>query len=65
MKLAAFTYRSDGAPAQTFEIASRASRPVRAVQLRVRSNYGHASYTCLYRVRVHGDLALPAESVAQ
>ena len=45
MKLAAFTYRSDGAPAQTFEIASRASRPVRAVQLRVRSNYGHATYT--------------------
>lgn len=27
------------------------------VELRIESNHGHEEYTCLYRIRVHGELA--------
>ena len=29
-------------------------RNVSAVTLRIYSNHGHAQYTCLYKLRVHG-----------
>ncbi|RYH20720.1 hypothetical protein EON65_22595 [archaeon] len=29
-------------------------RNVSAVSLRIHSNHGHAQYTCLYKLRVHG-----------
>jgi SUN domain-containing protein 1/2 len=42
---------------QTFEVESShtvSDRPFEIVRLRIRSNYGHPHYTCLYRFRVHG-----------
>ncbi|ORY03781.1 hypothetical protein K493DRAFT_167314, partial [Basidiobolus meristosporus CBS 931.73] len=41
---------------QTFSVQAHTTttRPVRIVQLRVLSNYGQETYTCLYRFRVHG-----------
>ncbi|KAK9696102.1 hypothetical protein K7432_012638 [Basidiobolus ranarum] len=44
---------------QTFPVQAqiKLSQPVRIVQLRVLSNYGQDTYTCLYRFRVHGKIA--------
>ncbi|KAG0246626.1 hypothetical protein B0O80DRAFT_424082 [Mortierella sp. GBAus27b] len=44
-----------GKPRQTFSIPlSKQTNPSMAVVVRVKSNWGHPNYTCLYRVRVHG-----------
>lgn len=39
---------------QTFEL-KHASPPIKAVVFRFLSNWGQDDYTCIYRVRVHGD----------
>jgi len=46
-----FTYNAKGTPTQRFEFS-----PVTAahVRFRLRSNYGAATHTCLYRLRAHG-----------
>lgn len=41
---------------QVFE-AAQVDMDVGAVQLRVDSNHGHNQFTCLYRLRVFGDLS--------
>ena len=58
--LGAFTYdASPGSPpTQTFPISSEGaalSLPLRVIQVNVLSNHGLRDFTCLYRVRVHGD----------
>ncbi|WFD35862.1 hypothetical protein MCUN1_002730 [Malassezia cuniculi] len=58
--LGAFTYdASAGAPAvQTFPItgeAAMAGIPLRTIQVSFLSNHGLREFTCVYRVRVHGD----------
>ena len=58
--LGAFTYDAGaGAPAiQTFPVtgeAAAAGISLRTVQISILSNYGLREFTCLYRVRVHGD----------
>ena len=40
--------------AQTFAFGEARARAVDHVRFEVRSNYGNAEYTCLYRLRVHG-----------
>ena len=40
--------------AQTFAFDETRARAVDHVRFEVRSNYGNAEYTCLYRLRVHG-----------
>ncbi|WFD01254.1 hypothetical protein MYAM1_004016 [Malassezia yamatoensis] len=58
--LGAFTYDVAGAPIQTFPVSSEGAQvalPIRVVQLNILSNHGLRDYTCLYRVRVHGQLA--------
>jgi SUN domain-containing protein 1/2 len=54
--LGQFEYQSFGSMIQRFEIASSASsaKPFTAVRLEILSNHGNADYTCLYRVRIHG-----------
>ena len=48
--------------AQTFAFHATRARAVDHVRFEVRSNYGNAEYTCLYRLRVHGaPVAKPAK----
>ncbi|NWX16821.1 SUN2 protein, partial [Aegotheles bennettii] len=55
--LGQFTYNHDGDPIQTFYLEGDAVGTYQLVELRVLSNWGHPEYTCLYRFRVHGELA--------
>ncbi|XP_063044114.1 SUN domain-containing protein 2-like [Engraulis encrasicolus] len=52
--LGRFTYDSEGQPIQTFQLPDSAKDVYHAVQLRVLSNWGNPTYTCVYRIRVHG-----------
>jgi len=49
-----YEYREAGQPLQEFAVQSGGSESFQLVELRVRSNWGHPEYTCLYRFRVHG-----------
>jgi len=52
--LGRFEYKLDGGVGQTFPIATPAGAPaIHSVVLQIDSNHG-ASFTCLYRFRVHG-----------
>ncbi|CAG8606596.1 5201_t:CDS:2 [Ambispora gerdemannii] len=56
--LGSYTYNINGLPVQTFEIPEhirKENRPIRAIIMKVNSNWGKPGYTCLYRFRVHGD----------
>ena len=55
--LGAFSYDTSGAAIQTFPVSSEGAAvglPFRVVQLNVLSNHGLREFTCVYRVRVHG-----------
>ncbi|XP_053600199.1 SUN domain-containing protein 2-like [Plodia interpunctella] len=53
-----FEYNRDGKPIQYFEVRNPTAKGFSMVRLRVHSNWGHSVYTCVYRVRVHGELAM-------
>ncbi|XP_023329207.1 SUN domain-containing protein 2 [Eurytemora carolleeae] len=53
--LANITYDKTGDPVQTFWIDNSQQR-FDTVELTILSNHGHPEYTCLYRIRVHGDI---------
>uniref|UniRef100_A0A0N4ZAH6 SUN domain-containing protein n=1 Tax=Parastrongyloides trichosuri TaxID=131310 RepID=A0A0N4ZAH6_PARTI len=53
--LGTFIYNISGKPLQFFNITSGRDVVTPIVEMEVRSNYG-SKYTCLYRLRVHGDL---------
>ncbi|CAO1627157.1 unnamed protein product [Sympodiomycopsis kandeliae] len=57
--LSTFTYSLDKKAVQTFAIQNEAVRvlqlPISILQVTILSNYGNQEFTCLYRVRVHGD----------
>lgn len=55
--LGTFTYDQYGEPIQTFPLPAQVLDVYRMVELRILSNWGHPEYTCVYRFRVHGDLA--------
>ncbi|NXQ89895.1 SUN2 protein, partial [Nyctibius grandis] len=55
--LGQFTYNHNGNPIQTFYLKDDAVGKYQLVELRVLSNWGHPEYTCIYRFRVHGELA--------
>ncbi|KAJ0033114.1 hypothetical protein NQD34_000221 [Periophthalmus magnuspinnatus] len=55
--LGTFTYDEDGEPTQTFSLPGLTEEVYNMVELRVLSNWGHVQYTCVYRFRVHGQLA--------
>lgn len=53
--LTEFTYDLEKSNAQTFNVLdSVSSGMVNTIRLDVASNHGSASYTCIYRLRVHG-----------
>ncbi|XP_058226075.1 SUN domain-containing protein 1 [Rhododendron vialii] len=63
--LTEFTYDLEKSNAQTFNVLdSVGSGMVNTIRLDVASNHGSASYTCIYRLRVHGhepdSVSLPA-----
>ncbi|XP_008298893.1 uncharacterized protein sun2 isoform X2 [Stegastes partitus] len=55
--LGKFTYDENGASTQTFKLPNPSDLVYRFVELRVLTNWGHVEYTCLYRFRVHGQIA--------
>ncbi|XP_034549731.1 SUN domain-containing protein 2-like isoform X1 [Notolabrus celidotus] len=55
--LGTFTYDKDGESTQTFKLPNPSDDVYRHVELRVLSNWGNDKHTCLYRFRVHGQIA--------
>ncbi|XP_055032324.2 SUN domain-containing protein 1 isoform X7 [Misgurnus anguillicaudatus] len=55
--LGQFTYDDDGDALQTFSVTEEVKESFQIIELRVLSNWGHPEYTCMYRFRVHGELA--------
>ncbi|CAH3192211.1 unnamed protein product [Porites evermanni] len=53
-KLGEYVYDNKATALQTFSVQVSSVPYFRFVELRVHSNYGNPSYTCLYRFRVHG-----------
>ncbi|XP_062331366.1 SUN domain-containing protein 1 [Osmerus eperlanus] len=50
-----YTYVEDGDALQTYPVSEENVDAYQIVEIRVLSNWGHQEYTCLYRVRVHGE----------
>lgn len=57
VELGHYTYDNLGTPLQSFQVQARNSGAFSIVELRIHSNYGNLNYTCLYRFRVHGQVA--------
>ncbi|KAI7873909.1 hypothetical protein K492DRAFT_169791 [Lichtheimia hyalospora FSU 10163] len=53
--LGKFKYNMDNGAVQTFKITAR-SPPLRDIVFRFLSNWDKDEYTCIYRVRVHGNI---------
>lgn len=51
-----FTYDNNGPPIQYFEVQNQAKKAYEIVEFTVHSNSGNREYTCVYRIRVHGEL---------
>ena len=49
-----FTYNDRGNPVQTFYVRHGTERSFNLIELKILSNHGHMTYTCIYRFRVHG-----------
>ncbi|KAJ7372618.1 hypothetical protein OS493_017889 [Desmophyllum pertusum] len=52
--LGEYVYDHRGYALQSFPVQATTVPDLRFIELRVHSNYGNPSYTCLYRFRVHG-----------
>ncbi|XP_068605659.1 SUN domain-containing protein 1 [Brachionichthys hirsutus] len=50
-----YVYQEDGESLQTFPIKEKNDKPFQIIEVRVLSNWGHPEYTCIYRIRVHGE----------
>lgn len=55
--LGQYMYDKHGDPLQTFHMSNSTAHPFGIVELRILSNWGNSEYTCIYRFRVHGELA--------
>lgn len=53
--LGSYTYEEDGDALQTYPVDEENDKAFQIIEVRVLSNWGHQEYTCLYRVRVHGE----------
>ncbi|KAL0978706.1 hypothetical protein UPYG_G00174140 [Umbra pygmaea] len=56
--LGTFTYDQNKESTQTFQLPNPTNAVYSYVELRILSNWGHLDYTCVYRFRVHGQIAL-------
>ncbi|XP_016530494.1 SUN domain-containing protein 3-like [Poecilia formosa] len=56
--LGTFLYDQDGDQLQTFKVPDENVGSYDFVTLKVNSNWGNPEYTCLYHIKVHGELAL-------
>ena len=52
--LGQFEFNPLGEPVVTYPLKRVLNEKVQKVFLRIRDNWGHPDWTCLYRVRVHG-----------
>ncbi|XP_017777282.1 PREDICTED: SUN domain-containing protein 2-like [Nicrophorus vespilloides] len=52
--LGRFNYKTDSSPLQYFPI-NKSSKAFHYVEIKFHSNHGNPDYTCVYRVRVHGN----------
>ncbi|KAL4703372.1 hypothetical protein ACJJTC_011161 [Scirpophaga incertulas] len=59
-----YEYNKDEEPIQYFAVVHPASKGYSILRVRVQSNWGHPVYTCVYRLRVHGDL-VPGQGAMQ
>uniref|UniRef100_A0A096MCI6 SUN domain-containing protein n=1 Tax=Poecilia formosa TaxID=48698 RepID=A0A096MCI6_POEFO len=55
--LGTFLYDQDGDQLQTFKVPDENVGSYDFVTLKVNSNWGNPEYTCLYHIKVHGELA--------
>ncbi|XP_022908769.1 SUN domain-containing protein 1-like isoform X2 [Onthophagus taurus] len=53
--LGKFTYNSNGPPIQEFKVAS-SQNAFNFIEFKVHSNHGNPDFTCVYRLRIHGEL---------
>ncbi|XP_015705618.2 SUN domain-containing protein 2-like [Coturnix japonica] len=53
--LGSFVYDVDGEIAQTFHVQEKPLQSYKRIKMDVRSNWGNAEYTCVYRVEIHGN----------
>ncbi|XP_075998764.1 SUN domain-containing protein 1 isoform X2 [Genypterus blacodes] len=53
--LGQYTYQEDGESLQNFPVQKENDKAFQIMEVRVLSNWGHPEYTCLYRIRVHGE----------
>ncbi|KAM6951020.1 SUN domain-containing protein 1-like [Aplochiton taeniatus] len=53
--LGSYTYEEDGDALQTYPVTEENDNSYQIIEVRVLSNWGHQEYTCLYRIRVHGE----------
>ncbi|XP_011815114.1 PREDICTED: SUN domain-containing protein 5 [Colobus angolensis palliatus] len=49
---------------QMFPLQNQPARAFGTVKVKISSNWGNPAFTCLYRVRVHGSVAPPAEQAS-
>ncbi|KAJ7987639.1 hypothetical protein DPEC_G00328570 [Dallia pectoralis] len=52
--LGSYTYQEDGDTLQTYPVTEENDQAYQIIEVRVLSNWGNPEYTCLYRIRVHG-----------
>ncbi|NXI66798.1 SUN3 protein, partial [Anseranas semipalmata] len=57
MFLGEFTFMAAQSLSQTFQVKNKHSGFINYVRLQVLSNWGNPEYTCVYRIRLHGEPA--------
>ena len=52
-QLGSFEYNLQGSSVQTFPLMNKLRFP--RVKMDIKTNWGNEDYTCIYRIRIHGD----------
>lgn len=51
-----YEYKVSNDTYQYFPVINYTNEPYKIVELNIASNHGNPNYTCLYRIRVHGEI---------